>query len=224
MKPLVEEGDKRLTTATTPIDFNDPVIDTVQYANDLIKTLQYYGVYGLSANQIGDPYHCFAFGAGEFWTAMYNAEIIEQSEKKQYGKEGCISYPFIIMNIYRPQSIKVSFRDPKGALQVQDFDGITARTICQQIDLLEGRLFFERASDYEINRGYSRRKMIKKRALRQQRENKKLYKELNLSQEQIEAVERERYQRLPRKEKDYNINKEATQLSTGSNTITFTTD
>lgn len=195
MRPLIEESDQRLFTEVDPFDFTNPSVDPVQYESDMIELVKYYGAYGLSANQFGDSIRMVTFGAGDDYSSLWNPTIVGKSEKLQYGKEGCVSFPYLIMNVYRPQEIEVEFQLPDATSQSHTFTGLTARTICQGIDFLNGIPFTEVVSRSELNRGMSKRKTIRKRALRKERGLRKLYKEMDLTEEQVRQVETYRTQR-----------------------------
>lgn len=211
MRPLIDETDKRLTTKVELFDFTNPSVDPVQYESDMIDLVKYYGAYGLSANQFGDDIRMIVFGAGDDYASLWNPVITKASEKLQYGKEGCVSFPYLIMNVYRPKEIEVEFALADGTPQTHTFTGLTARTICQGIDFLNGIPFTKAVPQSELQRGMGKRKTIRKRALRKERGLRKLYKEMDLTEEQVQQVETYRTQRT---------NPNPSKNSTGSTDIT----
>ena len=79
---------------------------------------------------------------------LINPEIISQSDNQVIMNEGCLSIPGEYMDIKRPESISVKFRDRKGRTHLNTYSGLTARVIQHEIDHLDGKLMVEYGNDW----------------------------------------------------------------------------
>ena len=78
-----------------------------------------------------------------------NPEIISSSGTINTYEEGCLSIPGVYLDVIRPTSIKVSFRDEMGRPKKMNADGLLARCIQHEIDHLNGILFIDRVTNEE---------------------------------------------------------------------------
>jgi len=76
-----------------------------------------------------------------------NPEIISSSASIDTYEEGCLSIPAVYLDVIRPSSIKLSYRDEMGRPKKMNADGLMARCIQHEIDHLNGVLFVDRVSD-----------------------------------------------------------------------------
>ena len=75
-----------------------------------------------------------------------NPEIISSSATIDTYEEGCLSIPGVYLDVIRPSSIKVSFRDEMGRPKKMNADGLLGRCIQHEIDHLNGILFVDRVT------------------------------------------------------------------------------
>lgn len=80
---------------------------------------------------------------------IINPEIISASASIDTYEEGCLSIPGVYLDVVRPTTIKVSFRDEMGRPKKMNADGLMARCIQHEIDHLNGVLFVDRVTDKE---------------------------------------------------------------------------
>ena len=98
----------------------------------MFETMKKYGGIGLSANQVGKPYRMFVMGAhpeihkGKKWTCI-NPTIVEASKQTTRLKEGCLTFPFLFLDIERPSAVKVKYLDEELKEQEEDMIGIVSR-------------------------------------------------------------------------------------------------
>ncbi|HEX3730106.1 MAG TPA: peptide deformylase [Opitutaceae bacterium] len=59
-------------------------------------------------------------------------------------EEGCLSFPEIRGDVYRPDRITVQFQDERGGAHVLACNGLLSRCIQHEVDHLRGVLFIER--------------------------------------------------------------------------------
>ena len=78
---------------------------------------------------------------------LINPEITEFSASIDTYEEGCLSIPGVYLNVIRPSSIKVNFRDEMGRPKKLSTDGLLARCIQHEMDHLDGVLFVDRVKD-----------------------------------------------------------------------------
>ena len=80
---------------------------------------------------------------------LINPEIVGYSAGLETYEEGCLSIPGVYLNVIRPSSIKVNFRDEMGRPKKMNSDGLLARCIQHEMDHLNGVLFVDRVSNEE---------------------------------------------------------------------------
>ena len=78
-----------------------------------------------------------------------NPEITTSSASIDSYEEGCLSIPGVYLDVIRPSSIKLSFRDEMGRPKKMNADGLLARCIQHEIDHLNGILFVDRVTNRE---------------------------------------------------------------------------
>ena len=75
-----------------------------------------------------------------------NPEVIELSESNIEFEEGCLSLPNQYANVTRPNFVIVKYRDIKGKLHKNKFEGLEGTCIQHEIDHLNGKLFVDHIS------------------------------------------------------------------------------
>ncbi len=154
---IIKGFDPILTTPTQPFDFNNPPFDPIQFAHDLVETMDKNNGIGLAANQVGVPYSIFCIRSDPF-IVLFNPRIVHYSENEIKLEEGCLSFPNVLLNIKRPAEIRVRFQYPNSDVKTELFRGISARVVQHEISHLNGELFFNHDSVTK----YHREKALKK--------------------------------------------------------------
>ena len=80
---------------------------------------------------------------------LINPEIVSSSASIETYEEGCLSIPGVYLNVVRPSSIKISYRDEMGRPKKMNADGLMARCIQHEMDHLNGVLFVDRVTNKE---------------------------------------------------------------------------
>ena len=116
--------------------------------DDMLETMYQANGIGLAAIQIGIPKRIIVIDLAkgeEKKNPMYfvNPVIKNKNQNLATYEEGCLSIPEVYMNVIRPASIKVSFRDEMGRPKKMNADGLMARCIQHEMDHLEGILFID---------------------------------------------------------------------------------
>ena len=140
---------------------------TVQELFDNLKgTMAATGGIGLSANQVGIPVRAFVMYTNlekKEVTLYLNPKITWESEEQMMFSEGCLSYPFLFLNLKRPRAIKFTYTDIDGNTQEGAFSGLTARIFQHEYDHMEGKNFTMMASKLKLEMAWKKaKKKIKK--------------------------------------------------------------
>lgn len=138
------------------------------FIEKLRVTKKMYGGIGIAANQCGYPLRAFIIGGAmkdiniiEY--VCINPKIVEKSPEVDKGKEGCLSFPGLFLNINRPTWIKVEYTNEFGELKQETLSGITARCFCHELDHLDGIRFTDRVGSLALKMAKDKRaKLIKK--------------------------------------------------------------
>ena len=78
---------------------------------------------------------------------LINPEITAASASFNSYEEGCLSIPKVYLEVVRPSTVEVSFRDEQGRPRRLKADGLLARCIQHEMDHLQGVLFVDRVTD-----------------------------------------------------------------------------
>lgn len=124
-------------------DFDNPPIDPMDLAKNLLDTMRHHKGIGLSANQVGLPYRVFIM-EGDPAFACFNPKIVDVSEEVVSLTEGCLSYKGVVAPIKRPAHVRVRFTEPGGNTMTRKFTGMTARIFLHEYDHLQGVNFLQK--------------------------------------------------------------------------------
>ena len=80
---------------------------------------------------------------------LINPEITAFGTTLNTYEEGCLSIPGVYLNVVRPSTIKLKFRDEMGRPRKMNADGLLARCIQHEVDHLKGILFVDRVTSKE---------------------------------------------------------------------------
>ena len=78
---------------------------------------------------------------------LINPKITNHGRKLCRMEEGCLSIPGVYLDVIRPQTIEVSFRDETGRPQKRQVSDLLARVIQHEMDHLNGVLFVDRVEN-----------------------------------------------------------------------------
>ena len=174
---LLPPTDPRVLSSIAPFDVEtfkkEEKIEVKEFVGNMFETMKKYGGIGLSANQVGKPYRMFVMGnhleihKGKKWTCI-NPEIVETSKQTTRLKEGCLTFPFLFLDIERPSAIKVKYLNEELKEQEEEMIGIVARCFLHEYDHMQGRVFTELVSKFRLQRAKEKgEKMIKEMKKRQ---------------------------------------------------------
>ena len=169
---LIPPTDPRVNNAIAPFvdDMlkDEDIKDRQELSDAMFESMSKYGGIGLSANQVGLPFNMFVIGGHPsiekgLKMTCFNPMIVSASEETVRMKEGCLTFPFIFLDIERPRKVVVKYTDEKGDLQEAHLDGMMRRIFQHEYDHMLGRNFTERVSKFKLKRAMEKRdKMLKK--------------------------------------------------------------
>ena len=179
---LIPPNDPRVMSAIAP--FQDDMLeehgfkDRKELSEAMFFCMEKYHGIGLTANQVGLPFNMFVAGGHPSIEngkaiAMYNPMIISSSVEELMMKEGCLTYPFIFLNIKRPRKCVFKYTDSEGKLQEAHLDGMMSRICQHEYDHILGRNFVEHVSKFKLKRAEEKaKKMIDKMKLYNEQKTK----------------------------------------------------
>jgi len=178
---LLPPSDPRVQSAIAP--FTDELLkeegfkDRQELVDAMFLVMKKFGGIGLTCNQVGLPFNMFVAGGHQgiekgMALAMFNPMIVSVSEEKIRMKEGCLTYPFLFLDIERPRKCVMKYEDSEGKLQEAHLDGMMSRICQHEYDHIIGRNFTENVSKLKLDRA-------KKKAFKEI-ERMKRYREINI--------------------------------------------
>ena len=145
IKKLISSEDNLLHKKIKKCSYD---LDRFQISKILQKNMMHHDGVGLSANQIGINERVFImirdFEYNEVMTC-FNPRIIKQSKNEVIIEEGCLSYPDLLLDVKRSESIIVKYEDENKNIHKVKLDGFAARVFLHEYDHMEGITFTERA-------------------------------------------------------------------------------
>lgn len=153
--PIVAYGDPILRKVTRPIEKDE--IDLKTVAANMFETMYDASGVGLAAPQVGMNIRIFVVdgtpmnegeaeedkepGLEGFKKVFVNPEILEEDGDEWGFEEGCLSIPGIRGEVFRPERLKIKYRDLDWNEHIEEYEGTAARIIQHEYDHLEGKLF-----------------------------------------------------------------------------------
>ena len=169
---MIPPSDPRLLMQIAP--FVDDTLkeegfkDRVELSKVMYDTMAKYGGIGLSANQVGLPFRMFIMGGhpqidnGRV-RSVFNPLINDVSEETTSMKEGCLSFPFLFLQITRPKWCHVKYTDENGKEVEEVLHGMNARIFQHENEHMNGYVFTDLVSKFKLKRAEeARKKMVKK--------------------------------------------------------------
>jgi len=121
----------------------EPTSLTPEFMSEMSETMYVEDGVGLAAPQIGISERFFIYDIGEKLNVVINPEILERSDEKEIGEEGCLSLPEIFDKVPRSVFIETKYFDQNGQEHVKKFEGYEARVFQHEFDHLNGKLFID---------------------------------------------------------------------------------
>lgn len=111
-------------------------------AFSLLQTAKVSGAYGVAAPQIGIQLRMIArrMNSASGYEILINPEILTKSKKEVKGREGCLSFPGLVIRVKRAETITFKAQVLDGTILEFEETGLDARIIQHEIDHLDGIL------------------------------------------------------------------------------------
>ena len=147
IRPILIHPDPRLKKVADPVsDISD---ELQRLAEDMLETMYEAPGIGLAAPQLGLSHRLLVMdcakdeGTRPSPYAMFNPEVVWQSDDKNIHEEGCLSIPETYAEVTRSSEVVVRWIDPSGELKEDRFSGLWATCVQHEIDHLDGILFID---------------------------------------------------------------------------------
>ena len=157
--PIVAYGAPILRKVCKDIDENYPGLPKL--IEDMWETMYESNGVGLAAPQINKDIRLFVMDSMQIFENLEEDELdiypdgpgikqvfinahIESLDGEEWAyNEGCLSIPKIREDVYRSESVTLSYLDENFEEHTTTFNGITARVILHEYDHTEGKLFID---------------------------------------------------------------------------------
>lgn len=159
---LVSSQSPSLYKVMPEFDFASPPINPIELASSLVETCRKYNGLGLSSNQCGLLHRVFVMGTGDEYVAYFNPKLIS-TEGEVHMEEGCLSVPYLMLNITRPKMITVEYQDYNGTNRKATFDGMTARCFLHELDHMNGIMYTQRVKPLALQFGLKKLEKIRRK-------------------------------------------------------------
>lgn len=143
----------------------------VTLAKRLKMTMKLYSGLGLSANQCGVSERIFVIGTDEFQMVCINPKVLSYGPEEN-GKEGCLSFPGLFLNVNRPSWIEVEYTDENGKVNQTKLEGISARCFLHELDHLNGIKYTNHVKPLALKMARQKAQKIVKSIVRRQKNGK----------------------------------------------------
>jgi peptide deformylase len=154
IRPIFETPDAVLRQISKPVETFDDELKTL--VADMFETMYEAPGIGLAAVQVGVPIRLLVIDLQEPEEedgepvrdprVFINPEILWHSDSEIPYTEGCLSVPEQYAEVMRPDRIRATWRDEKGATYEEDIDGLLAVCLQHEMDHLNGVLFIDHLS------------------------------------------------------------------------------
>lgn len=123
-----------LTTPTTPLE-NFPV--NPESIEKMLYLIRKNKALGLAAPQVGISQRFFILNRIGF-RVFVNPVIDLLGSDVDIRKEGCLSFPWMDVDVSRANVVRLNFQDERGRNLTETFQELEARTVLHEVDHLNG--------------------------------------------------------------------------------------
>ena len=148
-------------------------IEDSEFANDsaslkpiaslLIKNLYNNRALGISACQIGINKSMFAMDVDGKLKICINPTIVAAVAEMDSDKEGCLSFPLLVLKVTRPRSVIVRYKDIDGREITEQLENLEARVWLHEYDHTQGICFTDRVSKLKLDMAKKKKEKLQKR-------------------------------------------------------------
>jgi peptide deformylase len=146
-----------LMKSVKPFKFDEH--DPLQLEIEMLTLMEKSKGVGLAANQVGLDASVFSIlKSNGDKIAVFNPVIRAASKETNLGIEGCLSFPALMLNVSRANSIAVSYQNKEGNTVNEELHGFDARVFQHEFDHLQGINFVDRVSKLKLDLALKKRK------------------------------------------------------------------
>lgn len=145
--PIVQAPDARLAAVCAEVAVFDDAL--IALADDMLATMYAANGRGIAAPQVGVLQRVFVMDAT--WkeadpqpVIFVNPEIVSVADETSTLAEGCLSISGDLIDVTRPASVVLRWRDVDGGFLEASFDGFSAACVQHEIDHLNGILITDK--------------------------------------------------------------------------------
>ncbi len=160
--PIVAYGHPVLRKVASAITPGFPNLE--KFIEDMWETMYASSGVGLAAPQVNKDIRLFVIDTEQIFENMdeeekeeyddgpgtkgifINARVVKLGGDEWSYNEGCLSIPKIREDIYRQETVTLTYQDASFETHTKTFTGITARVILHEYDHIEGKLFIDHIS------------------------------------------------------------------------------
>lgn len=123
-----------------------------QLVREMLQTMYSENGIGLAAPQVGVNKQLIVIDCQPEEPAtqplvLINPEILGYGQKLCRIQEGCLSIPGVFLDVIRPETVLVAFKDENGRPQKMQASGLLSRCIQHEMDHLHGVMFVDRVDN-----------------------------------------------------------------------------
>lgn len=158
---ILRYPDPRLHTVAKPVAQVDGPLQRL--IDDMLETMYDAEGVGLAATQVDAHVRLIVMDTSEDRQqprVLINPELVQVSDERVVGDEGCLSVPTIYDAVQRHARVRVRALDRNGQVQEFDAEGLTAVCVQHEMDHLLGKVFVEYLSP--LKRERIKTKMLKR--------------------------------------------------------------
>lgn len=147
----IEKGSDNPILRTPSKPLKEITKKTLKLVKDMEETMHSVRGVGLAAPQIGlnDRLFIMTLNGGSILPVV-NPEILEISEERELGEEGCLSLPGYWGKVPRAKALTMKFTTLKGQDVTMKFQNFEAREVQHELDHLNAKLFIDHLTPKEI--------------------------------------------------------------------------
>ncbi len=166
---IIEVPHPVLSAKARPVREDEFGPELQQKLADMAETMYAAPGVGLAAPQVADGRRMVVVDPGNEkeehgglpqreLIAMVNPEIVERGDDMISWEESCLSVPELYVQVRRHRRVRVRWRDGAGERHERVFEGFPAVVVQHELDHLDGRTIFDRASRIKRSRYLARKK------------------------------------------------------------------
>lgn len=162
--PSTAEILHRPTKAVEDAEFQNDSAALKPIAALLIQELYKQRALGISACQIGIDKSMFVMDVDGKLKVCINPYIVAAQAEMSLGKEGCLSFPDLMLTVQRPASVIVKYRDIDGREVSEQLENLEARVWLHEFDHTQGICFTDRVSKMKLDLAQKKKeKLLRKK-------------------------------------------------------------